>query len=164
MHILTWNFVDCAKWPQNSESPYNGQIVTALDCFLNKAKKNKWIGALHYFDDWYNNESNLMPYIFQYGLPFPLLLGLSNFHPNLSPIVFTKTVYFPMKNVVWRGETSAVTNQTDLREKETVLSSIVCAANQVKVSFLVDKCIFLWKKIHRFITLINDLSYTNFQS
>ena len=41
-----------------------------------------------------------MPYIFQYALPFPLLLGLSNFHPNLSPIILTKNVYFPMKNVL----------------------------------------------------------------
>ena len=41
-----------------------------------------------------------MPYIFQYGLSFPLLLGLSNFHLDLSPIVLTKNVYFPMKNVV----------------------------------------------------------------
>ena len=55
-----------------------------------------------------------MPYIFQYALPFPLLLGLSNFHPNLSPIILTKNVYFPMKNVLWRGETSAVTNQEKL--------------------------------------------------
>lgn len=55
-----------------------------------------------------------MPYIFQYGLPFPLLLGLSDFHPNLSPIVLTKNVYFPMKNVVWRCETSAVSNQERL--------------------------------------------------
>ena len=55
-----------------------------------------------------------MPYIFQYGLSFPLLLGLSDFNANLSPIVLTKNVYFPMKNVVWTGETSAVTNQERL--------------------------------------------------
>ena len=59
-----------------------------------------------------------MPYIFQYGLSFPLLLGLSNFHANLSPIVLTKNVYFPMKNVVWRGETSAVTNQERLIQEK----------------------------------------------
>ena len=67
-----------------------------------------------------------MPYIFQYGLTFPLLLGLSNFHLNLSPIVLTKNVYFPMKNVVWRMRnfSSYKPKKTDLREKERDLFSV----------------------------------------